>query len=31
MTGDGETEACNKAYDRYAFTESIKLKFLVNG
>lgn len=30
MTGDCETEARNKAYDRYAFTESIKWKFFVN-
>lgn len=30
MTGDWETEARNKAYERYAFTESMKWKFLVN-
>ena len=30
MTGDCETEARNKAYERYAFTESMKWKFFVN-
>lgn len=30
MTGDCETEARNNAYERYAFTESIKWKFFVN-
>lgn len=30
MTEDCETEARNNAYERYAFTESIKWKFFVN-